>query len=122
MKADDDDDDDDDAHYTLVARASGFNPVSSSTYRRLSRTLDRDNVCRSGASSSSSTVEFESSSCRVIFFFEIFNSSNPRAPDVRGEDDRRRATWRENATRRLGRTFVVRRRSTLGANDGVVGG
>ena len=30
MKADDDDDDDDDAHYTLVARASGFNPVSSS--------------------------------------------------------------------------------------------
>jgi hypothetical protein len=113
VKADDDDDDDDDAHDTLVARASGFNPVSSSTYRRLSRTLDRDNVCRSGASSSS---------CRVILFFEIFNSSNPRAPDVRGEDDRRRATWRENATRRLGRTFVVRRRSTLGANDGVVGG
>jgi hypothetical protein len=71
VKADDDDDDDDDAHDTLVARASGFNPVSSSTYRRLSRTLDRDNVCRSGASSSSSTVEFESSSCRVIFFLKF---------------------------------------------------
>ena len=40
MKADDDDahddDDDDDAHHSLVARASGFNPVSRTlAYARL---------------------------------------------------------------------------------------